>query len=157
MSAKNCFIITIVCIVLYVIFVLIELYLLSLISIIVAFVFLVAAIYKYNVEQVYKEYAEFSDMSEFFIGMSKEDVRMLNSKYIETRIDETNEALSNICETCGGKVVNGVCTYCGNKYDDSSKVTYLVYDTRYGERTFTFKGNVLTNTRIWVKPMENFL
>lgn len=157
MSAKNCFIATIVCMVLFVVFSLLDIYLLAILSPLMAFGFLTAGIYKVKQQNIIAGYTAFSDMSKFVIGMSKDEVRSLNSGYVETRIDDTNEGISGICETCGGKIENGVCTYCGNKYDDNSKVTYLVYDTIYGERTFTFKGNVLTNTRIWIKPIENFL
>lgn len=145
-----------VCMTLFVIFALYDLYILAMISLLFAFAFLFDGVYKHSNESAKKEYEEFSDMSEFFIGMPKEDVKRLNSKYIETIIDETNEALSNICETCGGKVVNGVCTYCGNKYDDSTKITYLVYNTRYGVRTFMFKGPILTNMKIELNSIKNF-
>ena len=157
MSAKNCFIATIVCVVLFVVSALFDISLSVFLSPLIGFGFLVAGIYKVKKHNTIAAYTAFSDMSKFKLGMTKDEVRNLNSGYVETIIDDTNECISGICETCGGKIENGVCTYCGNKYDDNSKVTYLVYDTRYGERTFTFKGNVLTNTRIWVKPMENFL
>lgn len=156
-NAKKCFIATVTGIVMFVIYAIFEWALLAILSLLLSFVFLTFGLYKYQNERVRREYAEFSDMSKFKLGMTKDEVRNLNSCYIETIIDDTNECISGICETCGGKIENGVCTYCGNKYDDNSKVTYLVYDTRYGERTFTFKGNVLTNTRILVKPIEKFL
>ena len=69
----------------------------------------------------------------------------------------SNEAMSGICETCGGKVVDGVCIYCGNKYDDTTKITYLFYGTNFGQRTFTFKGDKLVNTHIWLKSLEECL
>ena len=157
MNAKTCFIVTIVFMVLFVVSALFDMYLFAIVFPLVGFCFLVVGIYKTKNHNIVAEYTAFSDMSKFALGMSKDEVRNLNSDYIETRIDESNEALSGICETCGGKVVNGVCTYCGNVYDDSTKISYIQYNTRYGERLFTFKGQKLTNMKIELNPIEKFL
>lgn len=157
MRAKNCFIATVLCMVIFVICALSDFYLCAILSLLSAFVFFTFGIYKHKDEQIRQEYAEFADMSQFVIGMTKEDVEKLNSKYIKMRIDETNASLSGICETCGGKVVNGVCTYCGNVYDDNSKISYLNYATRYGERQFTFNGQNLIKTKIYLNSIEKFL
>lgn len=157
LDSTKCFITAIGCFVLFILFAIFEWFFLSMFTFLTVFGLLTFGIYKYRDERIRKEYAEFADMSMFIIGMSKEDVRKLNSKYIEHRIDMSNEAMSGICETCGGKVVDGVCTYCGNKYDDSTKITYLFYGTNFGQRTFTFKGDRLVNIHIWLNSLEQFL
>lgn len=157
LNAKKCFIATVTGVVMFVVYAIFEWHLLAILSLLSSFVFLTFGLYKYQNERVRREYAEFSDMSKFYIGMPKEEVEKLNSNYIGVRIDETNEALSGICETCGGKVVNGVCAYCGNVYDDSTKISYIQYNTRYGGRLFTFKGPKLTNMKIELNPIEKFL
>lgn len=157
LDAIKCFIISMVCVGLFVLFVMFEWFFLSMLALLIAFGFLTISIYKYRKEIILTAYDEFSDMSMFVIGMTKDDVRRLNSYYSEQRIEMSNEPTNGICETCGGKVVDGVCLYCGNKYDDTTKVTSLIYSTAYGQRTFTFKGNKLTNTKIWLRPLEDFL
>lgn len=156
MSSKQCFIIALICFGVFIIAALCDWIWLAIVVPLVGFGFLVAGIYLHSENSIKRGYAEFSDTSKEKIGMTINEVRRLNSRYAEASIDETNEATSGVCESCGGKVVNGVCTYCGNKYDDdNSKIITLIYRSQFGEKTFTFKGGRLTNSKIVLYPIDD--
>ena len=156
MSSKHCFIITLICLGVFLIAALNDWVWIALIAPLVSVGFLTAGLYIRSENSIKREYAEFSDTSKEKIGMTINEVRRLNSRYAEALIDETNEATSGVCESCGGKIVNGVCTYCGNKYDDdNSKIITLIYRSQFGEKTFTFKGGRLTNSKIVLYPIDD--
>ena len=156
MSPKYCFIIFFISIPVSIIALFLEVYLIAFTFPLIGFGFLVAGICIASENSIKRGYAEFSDTSKEKIGMTISEVRQLNSMYAEATIDETNEATSGVCESCGGKIVNGVCTYCGNQYgDDNSKIITLIYRSQFGEKTFTFKGGRLTNSKIVLYPIDD--
>lgn len=142
------FFIALVCFVMSIIMFQIDLVGFGCILIMTGFVLLIVGYYKYALGLHENRYARFSDTSNERIGMSIDEVRKLNSEYEETVIYEKNAPIVAVCKTCGGKVVNGVCTYCGNKYNNNEYISTLVYTSEFGEKTFTFNNGVLTNSKI---------
>ena len=156
MSSKLCFIISLICLVVFFVAIEFEYHLLAMIVPFIGIVFLSVGLTIRSENSIKREYAEFSDTSKEKIGMTISEVRRLNSRYAEASIDETNASSSGVCESCGGKVVNGICTYCRTIYgDDNSQITTLIYRSQYGEKTFTFKGGKLTNSKIVLYPIDD--
>lgn len=104
-----------------------------------------------------REYDEFVYSKTIKHGMTIDQVKEeLKGQPFVT--DHTISALENgICPTCGGKVVNGKCQYCGNVYSDDSDVLVLSYNCKYGTKAYTFKNGILDKIYTHANPINNFL
>jgi hypothetical protein len=109
-------------------------------------------------EQTKKEYNEFVYSTAIKTGsMTIEQVKdVLRSQHFVTD-QEIATPESGICPTCGGKVINGKCQYCGNVYESNSDIVVLSYSCKYGTKAYTFKNGILDKIQTHANPIEDFL
>lgn len=123
-------------------------------------VLLFIGINKWSENYSIDEYRKFSDTSRERVGMTVDEIRELNAEYIddETVVRERSQSVTTgQCKTCGGKVVDGKCSYCGNIYEDDSNILKLSYSTDYGTKEFTFNHGKLVGSKISLRPLKDVL
>lgn len=104
------------------------------------------------------EYRNFCLTKDIQFGTPIERVEEIMDSYFLLSVNKSKSApQEKICKTCGGKVVDGECQYCHNKYDDSSDVTRLNYSSKYGTQSFIFKHGKLDNVETDLLPLNQFL
>ena len=127
------------------------------IGLIVAFFLFLYAKWMETDEQTNREYNEFVYSMAIRTGMTMEQVKTaLNGQPFATD-QKVSISESKICPTCGGKVVNGTCQYCGNMYSDDSNFVVLSYSCKYGTKAYTFKNGILEKINTHANPIEDFL
>lgn len=143
----------VICTILFVVAILLEWYFWSFVIGFAAYLLFCAGAVLKDMDKERKEYNDFYDISVFKIGMPMQEVVKLNSKYRLVKIaDEKNAVPIDTCPSCGAKVTNGKCEYCGNTYTDNSGVSRLIYESRYGKRIFEFDENKrLINFKRWIE------
>jgi hypothetical protein len=108
-------------------------------------------------EKIKKEYYNFFYSTDNLIGQPIDVIKELNTinPTLEKRI--VNIPSKGICPTCGGKVINGKCLYCGNEYDEHTEILELKYECEFGEKTYVFKNGFLTKINTNAIPIENLI
>jgi len=117
----------------------------------------VQGVIAYNDFRTTMEYNEFSDTSNDKLGMTGQEVMDMYKGYKMSFTKETSVASDGTCPTCGGRVENGTCLYCKNKYDDDSDLFVMEFDSIYGKKAFLFKNDRLASVRVEMEPLEKFL
>lgn len=108
-------------------------------------------------ERVKEEYDRFAYDTSIRNGMTIEEVKSICPYRLVSEVQKTSAQLKGICPTCGGKIVDGTCQYCGNSYNDHSNITVLTYLCKYGKRAYTFNHGKLESIYTESQPLNNFL
>lgn len=133
-----------------------EIYFLSLILFIVALFTFVYGKWAEADNKTITEYSNFTNANEE-LGMCMKEIKDINSKYLPIKTINTATVNSSTCQCCGSIMVNGKCLYCGNEQFNDTNSVVLMYKTKFGEKTFTFKDDILINKKSSFKPLKNFL
>lgn len=108
-------------------------------------------------ERIKSEYNNFVNDTSIRNGMTVEEVKSICPYKLVSEVQKTSAQLKGICPTCGGKIVDGTCQYCGNSYNDHSNITVLTYACKYGKRAYTFNHGKLESIYTESQPLNNFL
>lgn len=108
-------------------------------------------------ERIKSEYNNFIYDTSIRNGMTIEEVKSICPYRLVSEVQKTSAQLKGICPTCGGKIVDGNCQYCGNSYNDHSNITVLTYLCKYGKRAYTFNHGKLESIYTESQPLNNFL
>lgn len=146
-----------VCLGIGVIFVIFDVFFISFIAFMAAFCLILYGNWIKVDGQTKQEYNEFVYSTAIKTGMTIEQVKdvLKNQPFATDQQIATPESV--ICPTCGGKVINGNCQYCGNVYESNSNIVVLSYSCKYGTKSYTFKNGVLDKIQTHANPIEDFL
>ena len=108
-------------------------------------------------DEIIKQYNDFINSDKEKIGMTISEIKSLYPDAKMKCSTIVKSSSKSVCQSCGGKIINGKCEYCGNEYIDDSETIILEYECKFGIKKYIFKQGKLISINSNAKPIEEFL